>query len=95
MKLLTALAAAALTFAAAPAQAQRFPVWADVTAESVCTYLDMGADFKTAALQGVSDNLHWKAEMQASHKRGLLRATLSGATAAACPAAVDRALGNR
>lgn len=93
MKRLTALAAAALTLTAAPAQAQRFPTWANVTAESACTYLAMGADFKTAALQAVSDSLHWKAEMQESFKRGLLQSTLSGATAAACPAVVDRALG--
>ena len=90
MKLFTALAA--LTLIAAPVQSQSFPVWADLVGESACTYLAMGVDVKTSALQAVSDNLLWKEEMTEAHNRGLLDTIIAGATAKNCPSTVDAVL---
>ena len=87
MKLLTALAA--ITLIAAPANAQRFPVWANLVGESTCTYVALGVPLLKATEQAVEDNLLWKDEMASAYKRNTAHLAIAGAISATCPQAVD------
>ena len=87
MKLFTALAA--ITFIAAPAHAQRFPVWANLVGESTCTYVALGVPIMKATAQAVEDNLLWKEEMASAYKRETFYPAIAGAIRATCPQAVD------
>ncbi len=77
MKLFTTIAAAAVTFAAVPAQA--LPIWATVLAQSHCEYLAIGANWEEAIIQSHHDNSHWNSEIEAARKRNNLseKATLA------------------
>ena len=86
MKLFTALATAAVALAgfAAP-EAKALPVWAEITAQSHCEYLAMGATWKQASTQALQDNIPlWKTEMQIARNNGLFGKTVSAAVSMRC-----------
>ena len=89
MKLFTTIAAAAVTFAAAPVHA--LPTWANAYARSHCEYLSMGATWEQAVSQAIQDNMHWRAEMDRAKANGLLGKTLNAAAVSTCRALDDEA----
>lgn len=84
MKLFTTIAAAAVTFAAAPAQA--LPIWATVLAQSHCEYLVMGAGWKDALSQAYLDNSHWHSEIQRARQNNVAGTAILVEIQRTCPA---------
>ena len=82
MKLFTTLAAAAVSFTAAPVQA--LPIWATSFAQSHCEYLAIGATWSQALAQATYDNAHWRKEMTLADDNGLLARTIGVANLRTC-----------
>lgn len=86
---LTLLAITGCAVGGMPANAQRFPAWADLVGESACTYVALGVPIMKATEQAVEDNLLWKEEMASAYKRKTFFPAVAGAIRMNCPQAVD------
>ena len=89
MKLFTTIAAAAVTFAAVPAQA--LPIWATVLARSHCEYLVMGANWDDALSQAYLDNSHWHSEIHRARRNNVAEKAIMVGIHRLCPALEEKA----